>query len=182
MNNKRLEDPKQLRGKDAYTLWVGCNVLEEAAHCDSSIDISVAGTKWQRGLVEGLCGIGVDVQILTDITYAPWPRGPLMPGRHSQHAMANISTSVVRYVNIPRVKQNSKKKSYLASLKHIIRKRGNPAVVFFYNYSQKVEAAFKYLREVLQVPCFIIAADYPGAASNVGVLKMPSQRLRALPF
>jgi glycosyltransferase involved in cell wall biosynthesis len=159
------------RKNHVYALWIGCNTLAEDAHSDSSIKISVAGTKWQRGLIEGLRASGVDLQVLTDITYEAWPRGPLIANRKGKHPINGIPIAYVSYLNIPRAKQYLKQKSYSSRLQEIIKKRGQPLVAFFYNYNLKFESVFKYLHEASETRCFVIAADYPDHTGNASLFE-----------
>lgn len=113
-----------------------------------------SATQWIKGFVQGIEANNVDVEGYAPIWDAYFPKGSLMPG-FSKFLDTSLNQTLVRYLNLPFLREQSVANSLSHKIKKSIRLNGKPLAILNYNtyphYSKAVKQVLKKYPNIIWV-------------------------------
>lgn len=120
---------------------------------------SVAGARWQAGLISGLMEVGCPVWVVGHVAEGLWPKGRLFLNADHARLAEGFAGSLVSYWNVPFVRTGSVVRGYRREIKKRC-ETAPPDVVMSYNLLQYNYAAALYAKHTWGVPWVSINADH----------------------
>lgn len=126
--------------------------------------VSTAANRWQKGLLQGLREIGIDVEVVSYLPEPLWPTGDLLP----RADLASEPCEMVGYFNAAGgLRDRTLAWNHRRAVHRILKRRGaSPQALLTYNI-QPAYARIALETQANGIPWVAVIADLPSSASAV---------------
>lgn len=140
-----------------YILWLG-GIFNDNTILDNPA-VSPAANKWQKEFILTLIHLGEKIVILGHLYSPIFPKGKLFLASSQSSLIPEFDGIIIDYCNLPFVKEQNTKISYLAAFQELCETHGKPKLIIGYNLFLCNVSIGNHARDALGIPVIYILAD-----------------------